>query len=193
MKRKKIFIYTTATILLGGLVFLKAQKLVSKNDIIFTNSQKKIDKILYFNPQIIPDLIEIAEPSYQAFFAEISDRISNTSKNSFIRAEQTLDYDNINPNTIVEYCKNNEANFAVVSKIKYFKVGLGKFVFSSQVVVSMKLYNANGKLISETQYDTYRKNKRLLGSAENFIKIGTKGAMKDILKSIKTNNDYSTI
>ena len=50
----------------------------------------------------------------------------------------------------------------------------------------MKLYNADGEFLSESQYDTYKKNKKLLGSAENFVKIGTKGAWKEILKTIKS-------
>ena len=47
----------------------------------------------------------------------------------------------------------------------------------------MKLYNADGEFLSESQYDTYKKNKKLIGSAENFVKIGTKGAWKEILKT----------
>jgi hypothetical protein len=58
-------------------------------------------------------------------------------------------------------------------------------VFSNQVVVSMKLFDAGGNLLTETDYDTYRKNMRLLGSTENSIKIGTDGAIKDILKKLR--------
>ncbi|MEG1591399.1 MAG: pyruvate decarboxylase, partial [Chryseobacterium sp.] len=62
---------------------------------------------------------------------------------------------------------------------------LGKYVFSNQVVVSMKLFDAEGNLITSSEYDTYRKNMRLLGSTENSIKIGTNGAMKNILKELR--------
>ncbi|WP_435524123.1 hypothetical protein [Chryseobacterium indoltheticum] len=37
----------------------------------------------------------------------------------------------------------------------------------------MKLFDAEGNLITSSEYDTYRKNMRLLGSTENSIKIGT--------------------
>jgi hypothetical protein len=80
---------------------------------------------------------------------------------------------------------NNDADFAIVPKVKYFKVGFGKYVFSNQVVISMKLFDATGNLLTETDYDTYRKNMRLLGSTENSIKIGTNGAIKGILKKLK--------
>ena len=69
--------------------------------------------------------------------------------------------------------------------MKYFKVGFGKYVFSNQVVVSLKIFNSSGELLAETSYDTYRKNGRLLGSAENSIKIGTNGALKNINKILR--------
>lgn len=49
----------------------------------------------------------------------------------------------------------------------------------------MKLYDKTGKLITESNYDTFRKNARILGSAENSIKLGTKGAMKAIKKNLR--------
>ena len=56
--------------------------------------------------------------------------------------------------------------------------------------VSMKLYDADGNFLAESDYDTYKKNARILGSAENSIKIGTEGVMnfisKDLTKSKKS-------
>jgi hypothetical protein len=46
----------------------------------------------------------------------------------------------------------------------------------------MKLFGADGNLVTETDHDTYRKNMRLLGSTVNSVKIGTEGAIKGILK-----------
>ena len=69
--------------------------------------------------------------------------------------------------------------------MKYFKVGLGKYVFSNQVIVSLKIFDAAGALVAETSYDTYRKGGRMLGSAENSIKAGTLGALKDINKQLR--------
>lgn len=191
MKRNKILIYTTVTVLLGGLAYLKAQQLVQNKIQNNEIKQLKSKKILYFNPDIQPDLEEIKEPSNSAFFSAASDKLSENNQNILLRADQLIPFDKVNPDTIKEYCLNNQADYAVVSKIKYFKVGLGKYVFSSQVIVGMKLYNAHGDLLTETQYDTYKKNKRLLGSAENFVKLGTKGALKEVLRCLKLQKTKS--
>ena len=74
---------------------------------------------------------------------------------------------------------------AIIPKVKYFKVGFGKYVFSNQVVVSLKLYDSEGNYIMETSYDTYKGNARLLGSAENSVIIGTKGAIRKMEKELR--------
>jgi hypothetical protein len=102
-----------------------------------------------------------------------------------LKTETQISFDSIDKKTISDYCLNNDADFAVIPKVKYFKVGIGKYVFSNQVIVSMKLFDAEGNLITETDYDTYRKNMRLLGSTVNSVKIGTNGAIKDILKQLR--------
>ncbi|ASW74304.1 hypothetical protein IQ37_07885 [Chryseobacterium piperi] len=174
---RKILLFTTiSTFLLIGITSVKAQKGASED---------KIKKILYFNPEVEPDIEEIKEPTNHAFFSAVSDNLSGYKKNKMLRAEIQIPFDSVDAQTIVDYCINNEADFAIVPKVKYFKVGIGKYVFSNQVIVSMKLFDASGSLITETDYDTYRKNMRLLGSAENFIKIGTNGAIKGILKKLR--------
>ncbi|WP_411810916.1 pyruvate decarboxylase [Chryseobacterium scophthalmum] len=145
----------------------------------------KTKKVLYFNPEVEPDIEEIKEPTNLAFFSAVSDNISAFRKNKMLRSEVQVSFDSIDSKTITEYSKNNDADFVIVPKVKYFKVGLGKYVFSNQVVVSMKLFDAEGNLITSSEYDTYRKNMRLLGSTENSIKIGTNGAMKNILKELR--------
>ena len=75
--------------------------------------------------------------------------------------------------------------------MKYFKVGFGKYVFSNQVIISMKLYNAEGDFVMEAAYDTYKGNGRMLGTAENSVIIGTKGALRKISKELK-NRSAST-
>ncbi|ALR29661.1 pyruvate decarboxylase [Chryseobacterium sp. IHB B 17019] len=170
---KKFITFTTLILLLSG-ISLKAQK----------NTDDKIKKILYFNPEVDPDIEEIKEPTNYAFFSAVSDNLSER-KNKMIRTETQIPFDSIDKQTITDYCVNNDADFAVVPKVKYFKVGIGKYVFSNQVVVSMKLFDAGGNLITETDYDTYRKNMRLLGSTVNSVKIGTNGAIKDILKQLR--------
>jgi hypothetical protein len=185
MRKNKVLVLSTVTLLLGGFALLKAQQLVQNKMAQEELKQIQTTKIIYFNPDIYPDLEEIKEPTNYAFFSTITDLLSE-NKSTLLKPDQTISFENTDQETIREYCKNNEADFAVVPRIKYFKVGLGKFVFSSQVIVSMKLYNADGEFLSESQYDTYKKNKKLLGSAENFVKIGTKGAWKEILKTIKS-------
>ncbi|MBK1895639.1 pyruvate decarboxylase [Chryseobacterium paridis] len=174
---RKILLFTTfSTFLLIGITSIKAQKGASED---------KIKKILYFNPEVEPDIEEIKEPTNHAFFSAVSDNLSGYSKNKMLRTEVQIPFDSVDTQTIADYCVNNDADFAIVPKVKYFKVGIGKYVFSNQVIVSMKLFDASGNFITESDYDTYRKNMRLLGSAENSIKIGTNGAIKAILKKLR--------
>lgn len=174
---RKILLFTTvSSLLLIGIASVKAQKGASED---------KIKKVLYFNPEVEPDIEEIKEPTNHAFFSAVSDNLSGYKRNKMLRTEIQIPFDSVDVQTIVDYCLNNDADFAVVPKVKYFKVGIGKYVFSNQVIVSMKLFDASGNFITESDYDTYRKNMRLLGSAENSIKIGTNGAIKAILKKLR--------
>ncbi|KUJ52524.1 hypothetical protein [Chryseobacterium sp. JAH] len=180
--KKKLFYTIISAVFVISTSSVKAQK---------TSTRDKIKKILYFNPEVEPDLEEITEPTNHAFFSAISDKVSGFRKNKMLRSDVRVSYDSIDSKTILEYSKNNDADFVIVPKVKYFKVGLGKYVFSNQVVVSMKLFDAEGNFIASSHYDTYRKNMRLLGSAENSIKIGTNGAMKSILKELKKQKPSS--
>ena len=171
---KKILYFITCCLFILGCISLKAQQ-----------SERFSKKILYFNPEIEPDIEEIKEPTYDAFFTHISEEVTSNKKTRIMRTEAYLPYDNVDIESISEYTKNNDADFLVLSKIKYFKVGIGKYVFSNQVLVSMKLYNSDGILIAKSEYDTYKKNMRILGSTKNSIKIGTQGALSKILKKIK--------
>lgn len=172
--RRILFFTAFSTFLLIGATSVKAQK----------NVDNKIKKVLYFNPEVEPDIEEIKEPTNHAFFSAVSDNVSGR-KNKMLKTETQISFDSIDKQTISDYCINNDSDFAIVPKVRYFKVGIGKYVFSNQVVVSMKLFDAAGNFITESDYDTYRKNMRLLGSAENSIKIGTNGAIKGILKKLK--------
>lgn len=180
---KKFLLYILIpTVFITSISSVKAQK---------ANIHDKIKKILYFNPEVEPDLEEIKEPTNHAFFSAVSDNVSAFRRNKMLRSEVQVSYDSIDSKTILEYSKNNDADFVIVPKVKYFKVGLGKYVFSNQVIVSMKLFDAEGNFIAASDYDTYRKNMRLLGSAENSIKIGTNGAMKSILKELRKQKPSS--
>ena len=164
--------------LLTGYLALQGQNIPSPKDF-------KTYNILYFNPEIFPDIEEIKEPTYTAFFSALSDHISLSSQHKLLRVDYDVPFDASDSTLIAEFCENNNAQFAVIPKVKYFKVGFGKYVFSNQVIVSMKIYSATGTLLAETSYDTYRKNGRLLGSAENSIKIGTFGALKNLNKILR--------
>ncbi|UKB85221.1 pyruvate decarboxylase [Chryseobacterium sp. MEBOG06] len=172
---KKIISFTAVIIFLAiGFTSVKAQK----------NTDDKIRKVLYFNPEVEPDIDEIKDPTNNAFFDAVSDNFSG-KRNKMLRAEVQVSYDSIDRQTIMDYCVNNDADFAIVSKVRYFKVGFGKYVFSNQVVVSMKLFDADGNFVTESDHDTYRKNMRLLGSTVNSVKMGTEGAIKGIIKKLR--------
>lgn len=184
MKKNRLAL-VVLVLVAGGLAVAKAQSFSSNGNLDAQSSDLQQKKIIYFNPEVFPNVEEIKDATNTAFFSAVSDKILSLPKNAMLRADAPVEFDNIDVESIKEYCKNNNADFAVVPKVQYFKVGLGKYVFSNQVVVSMKLYDADGKFITETNYDTYKKNMRLLGSAENSVKVGTKGAITEIIKNLK--------
>lgn len=152
--------------------------------------ETKKQNIIYFNPEIFPEVEEIKDPTYTAFYAAISEKNSPFRNYKVLRVDTNIPYDSVDVNAIKEYCKNNNAQLAVVPKVKYFKVGFGKYVFSNQVIISMKLYDSLGNFLTETDYDTYKKNARILGSAENSIKIGTSGAVNRMGKNLRKSKSF---
>ena len=152
--------------------------------------ETKKQNIIYFNPEIFPEVEEIKDPTYTAFYAAISEKNSPFRNYKVLRVDANIPYDSVDVDAIKEYCKNNNAQLAVVPKVKYFKVGFGKYVFSNQVIISMKLYDSMGNFLTETDYDTYKKNARILGSAENSIKIGTYGAVNRMGKNLRKSKSF---
>ena len=152
--------------------------------------ETKKQNIIYFNPEIFPEVEEIKDPTYTAFYAATSEKSSPFRSYKSLRVDANIPYDFVDVNAIKEYCKNNNAQLAVVPKVKYFKVGFGKYVFSNQVIISMKLYDSMGNFLTETDYDTYKKNARILGSAENSIKIGTYGAVNRMGKNLRKSKSF---
>lgn len=185
MNKKRLTLYFLI-LLIGGFGIFKAQSFVSNREDQDTQ-EDKTKKVLCFNPEVYPEVEEIKEPTNVAFFSAVGDKYSIIKNSKILRVNSPMPFDEVNAEDIKEYCKNNDAEYAVVPKVKYFKVGFGKYVFSNQVVVSMKVYDKEGNLIAETDYDTYKKNMRMLGSAENSVKIGTKGAIDNIIKNIRKN------
>ncbi|MDY3548313.1 pyruvate decarboxylase [Riemerella anatipestifer] len=146
---------------------------------------KKVKKVAYFNPIITPEIPEIYTPTYNAFYSAASDFLKDRNGGKILRVDCMMSYENIDTEYIKEICLNNNAEVALIPKVKYFKVGFGRYVFSNQVLVSAKLYDADGNFIIETSYDTYKGNARLLGNAENSVKIGTIGMLRKMNKEIR--------
>lgn len=183
MNRKKfILLGITAGLVLAGCSSFGSKLLDYKPDY----KLGKIKKVIYFQPTVFPEIEEIKPPTNQAFFSAVTDQMSLYSGNiKTVQMDSSMDYDNVDTEYIKEVGKNNNAEAIIVPKVKYFKVGIGKYVFSNQVLVSLKLYDSDGNLIMENQYDTYKGNARLIGKAENSIKVGTKGAIKDLIKNLR--------
>lgn len=183
MNRKKVILLGIAAgLVLAGCSSFGSKLLGYKPDY----KLGKIKKIIYFQPTVFPEIEEIKPPTNQAFFSAVTDQMSLYSGNiKTVQMDSSMDYDNVDTEYIKEVGKNNNAEAIIVPKVKYFKVGIGKYVFSNQVLVSLKLYDSDGNLIMENQYDTYKGNARLIGKAENSIKVGTKGAIKDLIKNLR--------
>lgn len=182
MNKKKIILLGT----LAGLVLMGCasfgEKLISYNA---NYKLGKISKIIYFQPSVFPEIEEIKYPTSQTFFDAVTDHTRLNSNIKVVSMDHSLNYDNIDTQYIKEVAQNNNADAIIVPHIKYFKVGFGKYVFSNQVLVKLKLYNHEGNFLMETQYDTYKGQARLIGKAENSIKIGTKQALKQLIKELK--------
>lgn len=149
---------------------------------------KKVDRIVYFNPEVYPNFDGIKEPTNNALFSALTDELRNYGNFKVMRIDTPIKYDSIDGKVIKELCINNGAEVAIVPKIKYFKVGLGRYVFSNQVIVSLKLYNDDGEMVIENSFDTYKGKARLLGSAENSIKIGTSNVVKNMITELRSRN-----
>ena len=173
--------------LASGSIFVKGQLFADNSE---QNTAKKTKNVIYFNPEIFPEVEEIRGITNESFYAAVTDRFSQLRNSRILRVETPVSYQNVDVDTVKEIIINNNADYAIIPKVKFFKVGIGNYVFSSQVVVSMKLYSAEGKIISETSYDTFRKNARIFGSAENSIKIGTEGALKNIIKDLRKQKKH---
>lgn len=181
MNRKKAIVLGV----LAGVVLVGCTTLGQR--LVYYNKDRKLDKInriIYFQPTVYPEIEEIKPPTNQAFFSAVTDQMKLYSKMKVIQMDNAMEYDTVDIASIKEFCVNNNAEVAIIPKVKYFKVGLGKYVFSNQVLVSLKLFDKDGNFLMETEYDTYKGNARLVGSAENSIKIGTKGAIRKMKREL---------
>lgn len=149
----------------------------------------KINRVVYYNPQIFPEIDEIKQPTYHVFFSTVSDELRDMEGYKMMRVETPVTYNNVDIEVLKELCANNNAEVAIVPHIRYFKVGLGDIRFSNQVEVSLKLYDGNGNFIMETAYDSYKANAKIVGSAEDAIRTATAGA----LKKLNTELDHKNI
>lgn len=147
----------------------------------------KLQRIVLYDPEIFPNIPEIAEPTNLAYFSALTDEMKLLGDYTLLRVNNVPDYQFTEIKNLQEICKNNSADAVIIPKVKYFKVGFGKYVFSNQVIVSLKLYNSSGDFICETSYDTYKANARILGKAKNSLKIGTVGALQKMSQQLRSN------
>lgn len=181
---KKVLIFTLFGVLVIGCKSLGSNLLKLNNSV----KLKHVDRIVYFDPEVYPNYEGIKEPTSIAFYSAVSDELKNYGKFRILRINSPVKYDSVDTEMVKELCINNGAEVAIVPKVKYFKVGLGKYVFSNQVIVSMKLYNNDGNLVIENSYDTYKGSGRLLGTAENSVKIGTSHVIKNMISELRRRN-----
>ncbi len=182
--KKILFLSLAAGIILIGCKSLGSTLLKLNNSVRL----KHVDRIVYFNPEVYPDYDGIKKPTNNAFYSTVSDELKNYGNFRILHVDVPIKYDSIDGEMVKELCINNGAEVAIIPKVKYFKVGLGKYVFSNQVIVSMKLYNSDGKLVIENSYDTYKGSGRLLGTAENSVKIGTSHVIKNMIGELRRRN-----
>lgn len=183
---KKIFFLSIA----AGILFVGCKSLGSTL-VKFNNSikLKHVDRIVYFNPDVFPNYDGIKSPTNEALYAALSDELNKYGNYKIMHIDTPINYDSIDQEMVKELCINNGAEVAIIPKIKYFKVGLGKYVFSNQVIISLKLYNNDGNLVIENSYDTYKGSGRLLGSAENSVKVGTAHVIKNMITELRSKNE----
>ncbi|SQG05780.1 Uncharacterised protein [Elizabethkingia meningoseptica] len=182
---KKVLLFGTLAIITTGLLVGCANFGDSLHYVNNDVKLGKIAKIVYLTPEIYPDFEGLEEPTYQAFFSAATDKLYDLGDIKLSKIDIPMPYDTIDVPVLKTLCNNNMADLIVVPKVKYFKVGLGKYVLSNQVVVSMKAYNKMGDFVMEVAYDTYSGNGRLIGSAENSVKIGTSGAIQKMFKEFR--------
>ena len=183
MKKVLFFGIAAGVVLIGCKSF--GSSLIKFNNSI---KLKYVDRIVYFDPEVFPDYDGIKAPTNLALYAAVSDELKKYGNYKIMHINDPVKYDSINSDVIKELCINNGAEVAIVPKVKYFKVGLGKYVFSNQVIISIKLYNNDGNLVIENSYDTYKGTGRLLGSAENSVKIGTSNVIKNMISELRNKN-----
>ena len=93
---------------------------------------KHVDRIVYFDPEVYPDFEGIKEPTHNVIYSAVSDELKNYGNYKIMHINNAnIKYDSVDVNMIKESCLNNGAEIALVPKVKYFKVGLGKYVFSN--------------------------------------------------------------
>ncbi|QCX53846.1 pyruvate decarboxylase [Elizabethkingia sp. JS20170427COW] len=182
---KKVLLYGTLAAVAAGVLISCAGAGNSKTYINKDLKLGKIQRIVYLNPEIYPKFEALQEPTDMAFYSATSDRFRKMGDIQLARIDSPMEYDKIDIPTLKELCENNLGDLIVVPHVKYFKVGLGKYVFSNQVLVRLKVYNKEGKFVMETNYDTYKAGGKLKGSAENYVETGASEVFQKMFKELK--------
>lgn len=174
-------IFTVLLLISAGYAYAQATTDIEEVQI---NGKRKYT-FLYTNPTIEPPVEEIIAPTTIEFFDVVTHRFSANKNLKLIRSKSSVVAETDISKNIQELGENNNADYVVVPKLKFFKVGIGRYVFSSQVEVCLDLYNSEGKLLSSETYNTYKNDRRIFGSAENSIRKATQGAMKGLRKKFQ--------
>ena len=101
----------TAFILLTGCRSVSAQNSVFNRDL-------KIQNVIYFNPEVFPDIDEIKEPTYSAFYSAVSDRISHFRNYKMLRVDANLTFDSADVKTLKELSNNSTRESSTSSELK---------------------------------------------------------------------------
>ena len=73
------------------------------------SKDSKNQNILYFNPEVFPDIEEIKEPTYSAFYAAVSGKIDDYRHYKMMRVDSYISFDSVDVEAIKEFCRNNNA------------------------------------------------------------------------------------
>lgn len=183
MKKKTQLSKIFSILFLLGAAYAYSQTTTNIDEVQITGKRKYT--VLYTNPTIEPPLEEIIAPTTLEFFDVVTHRFSDSKNLKLIRSKAEVVEEGDFAKNIQELGENNGADYVVVPKLKFFKVGIGRYVFSSQVEVCLSLYSPEGQLISSETYNTFKNDKRIFGSAENSIRKATQGALKGLRKKFQ--------
>jgi hypothetical protein len=137
--------------------------------------------------KIRPNTSNIFQLAINEFFADKTIRIEKHNLTTFELI------DKIDTIEIAKICYENSLDGYLCTQLKYkfvdnyyMNIPLGK---SEDAYIEIKLFDNKGKLILHTKHNTFMGNSYMMApKAEQTVRDGTFGALKQILKELKHNN-----